>query len=135
MTCKVFDYFSADIKPIKVSIFRRQHKYGQYLKFSVNLKSIFCVLWRKLIFWYGVSYPMTFWNLCFYRKIGTLPFIDEPVNLALELKNWYCVPKEIYTTPPEDELYIEGKVNDVNTTGKQTNQVLWQRKRPLRNSG
>lgn len=51
--------------------------------------------------------------MCFYRKIVTLPFIDEPVNLALELKNWYCVPKEIYTTPPEDELYIKGKVNDV----------------------
>ncbi|HWQ48433.1 MAG TPA: GDYXXLXY domain-containing protein [Methanosarcina sp.] len=38
---------------------------------------------------------------------------DEPVYLALELKNGYSVPKKIYTTPPEDGLYIKGKVKDV----------------------
>lgn len=38
---------------------------------------------------------------------------DEPVYLALELKNEYGTPKGIYTTPPEDELYIKGKVKDI----------------------
>lgn len=38
---------------------------------------------------------------------------DEPIYLALELKNGYGVPKKIYTTPPEDGLYIKGKVKDV----------------------
>lgn len=40
-------------------------------------------------------------------------YSDEPVYLALELKNGYGVPKKIYTTPPEDGLYIKGKVKDV----------------------
>jgi len=38
---------------------------------------------------------------------------DETVYLALELKNGYGIPKKIYTTPPEDGLYIKGKVKDV----------------------
>ncbi|HII93835.1 MAG TPA: hypothetical protein HA262_17255 [Methanosarcina sp.] len=38
---------------------------------------------------------------------------DEPVYLALELKNGYGVPKKVYTTPPEDGLYIKGKVKDI----------------------
>jgi uncharacterized membrane-anchored protein len=38
---------------------------------------------------------------------------DEPVYLALELKNGYGIPKKISTTPPEDGLYIKGKVKDV----------------------
>jgi len=38
---------------------------------------------------------------------------DEPVYLTLELKNGYGIPKEIYITPPEDELYIKGKVSDI----------------------
>lgn len=40
-------------------------------------------------------------------------YSDEPVYLALELKNGYGIPKKIYTTPPEDGLYIKGKVKDV----------------------
>jgi uncharacterized membrane-anchored protein len=40
-------------------------------------------------------------------------YSDEPVYLALELKNGYGLPKKIYTTPPEDGLYIKGKVKDV----------------------
>lgn len=40
-------------------------------------------------------------------------YYDEPVYLTLELENGYGIPKEIYTTPPEDELYIKGKVKDV----------------------
>jgi len=40
-------------------------------------------------------------------------YSDEPVYLALELKNGYGVSKKIYTTPPEDELYIKGKVKDI----------------------
>lgn len=40
-------------------------------------------------------------------------YSDEPVYLALELKNGYGVPKKIYTTPPEDGLYIKGKVKDI----------------------
>ncbi|PAV10648.1 hypothetical protein ASJ81_01640 [Methanosarcina spelaei] len=40
-------------------------------------------------------------------------YSDEPVYLALELKNGCGVPKKIYTTPPEDGLYIKGKVKDV----------------------
>jgi Uncharacterized membrane-anchored protein len=38
---------------------------------------------------------------------------DEPVYLTLELKNGYGIPKEIYAAPPEDELYIKGKVSDI----------------------
>lgn len=38
---------------------------------------------------------------------------DEPVYLALELKNGYGVPKEIYTTPPKDGLYIKGKITNI----------------------
>ncbi|WP_292387798.1 GDYXXLXY domain-containing protein [Methanosarcina sp. UBA5] len=38
---------------------------------------------------------------------------EEPVYLALELKNGYGVPKKIYATPPKDELYIKGKINDI----------------------
>jgi uncharacterized membrane-anchored protein len=37
----------------------------------------------------------------------------EPIYLALELKNGYGIPKKIYTTPPEDELYIKGKINNI----------------------
>jgi uncharacterized membrane-anchored protein len=37
----------------------------------------------------------------------------EPVYLAMELKNGYGIPKKIYTTPPEDELYIKGKINNI----------------------
>lgn len=40
-------------------------------------------------------------------------YYDEPVYLTLELENGYGIPKEIYTTPPEDELYIKGKVNEI----------------------
>ncbi len=40
-------------------------------------------------------------------------YYDEPVYLTLKLENGYGIPKEIYTTPPEDELYIKGKVKDV----------------------
>ncbi len=40
-------------------------------------------------------------------------YSDEPVYLALELKNGYGVPKKVYTTPPEDGLYIKGKVKDI----------------------
>jgi uncharacterized membrane-anchored protein len=39
-------------------------------------------------------------------------YSDEPVYLALELKNGYGLPKKIYTTPPEDGLYIKGMVKD-----------------------
>ena len=37
----------------------------------------------------------------------------EPVYLAMELKNGYGIPKKIYTTPPEDELYIKGKISNI----------------------
>lgn len=40
-------------------------------------------------------------------------YYDEPVYLTLELENGYGVPKEIYTTSPEDKLYIKGKVKAV----------------------
>ncbi|WP_292376228.1 GDYXXLXY domain-containing protein [Methanosarcina sp. UBA411] len=40
-------------------------------------------------------------------------YYDEPVYLTLKLENGYGIPKEIYTTPPEDELYIKGKVKGV----------------------
>lgn len=40
-------------------------------------------------------------------------YYDEPVYLILELENGYGVPKKIYTTPPENELYIKGEVNDI----------------------
>lgn len=40
-------------------------------------------------------------------------YYDEPVYLTLELENGYGIPKEIYTTSPEDELYIKGKVKAV----------------------
>ncbi len=38
---------------------------------------------------------------------------NDRIYLALELKDGYGVPKKIYRTPPEDELYIKGMVKDV----------------------
>lgn len=40
-------------------------------------------------------------------------YYGDPIYLALELKNGYGIPKKIYATPPENELYIKGKVNDI----------------------
>jgi len=40
-------------------------------------------------------------------------YYGDPVYLALELKNGYGIPKKIYTTPPENELYIKGRINDI----------------------
>ena len=38
---------------------------------------------------------------------------NDRIYLALELKDGYGVPKKIYRTPPEDELYIKGMVKDI----------------------
>lgn len=39
---------------------------------------------------------------------------NDKIYLALELKDGYGVPKKIYRTPPENELYIKGTVKDVS---------------------
>jgi len=38
---------------------------------------------------------------------------DDRIYLVLELKDGYGVPKKIYKNPPEDKLYIKGKVKEV----------------------
>lgn len=38
---------------------------------------------------------------------------NDRIYLSLELKDGYGVPKRIYVNPPENELYIAGKVKDV----------------------
>jgi len=38
---------------------------------------------------------------------------NDKIYLSLELKDGYGVPKRIYRTPPEDELYIKGKVKEI----------------------
>lgn len=40
-------------------------------------------------------------------------YYGDPVYLALKLENGYGLPEKIYTTPPDNELYIKGKVNDI----------------------
>lgn len=39
---------------------------------------------------------------------------NDRIYLALELKNGYGIPKKIYTNPPENEIYIAGKVKDIS---------------------
>lgn len=38
---------------------------------------------------------------------------NDKIYLALELKDGYGVPKKVYKTPPENELYIKGTVKYV----------------------
>ncbi|MCQ1534778.1 hypothetical protein FTO70_03535 [Methanosarcina sp. KYL-1] len=38
---------------------------------------------------------------------------NDRIYLALEIKDGYGVPKKIYKNPPEDELYIKGKVTGI----------------------
>jgi len=38
---------------------------------------------------------------------------NDKIYLALEVKDGYGVPKKIYRNPPENELYIKGKVINV----------------------
>ncbi|MGB9929038.1 MAG: GDYXXLXY domain-containing protein [Methanosarcina sp.] len=38
---------------------------------------------------------------------------NDRIYLALTLKEGYGTPKKIYTNPPENEIYIAGKVKDI----------------------
>ncbi|AKB78269.1 putative membrane-anchored protein [Methanosarcina horonobensis HB-1 = JCM 15518] len=38
---------------------------------------------------------------------------NDRIYLVLELENGYGVPKKIYRNPPDDELYIKGKVKGI----------------------
>lgn len=38
---------------------------------------------------------------------------NDRIYLALEIKNGYGVPKKIHKNPPDDELYIKGKVKGI----------------------
>ncbi len=38
---------------------------------------------------------------------------NDKIYLALEVKDGYGVPKKIYRTPPENELYIKGTVKEI----------------------
>jgi len=49
-------------------------KERQCREFAVNLKSNFCILCVIWFLWCGIFYPITSWDLWFYRKIGTLPY-------------------------------------------------------------
>ncbi len=43
------------------------------------------------------------------------PYFDynDRIYLALELKDGYGMPKKIYKNPPDEELYIKGKVKEI----------------------
>lgn len=38
---------------------------------------------------------------------------NDRIYLALEIENGYGVPKKIYRNPPDNELYIKGKVKEI----------------------
>ena len=45
----------------------------QCCEFSVNSTSNYCILNEIWFSWGGISSPITYWDLWFYSKLGTLP--------------------------------------------------------------
>jgi len=57
------------------------------LDLSDNSKSNYCVLNEIWFSWCGIFPPITYWDLWFYRKLGTLPWDSGiiPISVSLNL--------------------------------------------------
>lgn len=60
-----------------------------------------------------LNYEISNLNIAELQAEETYFDYNDRIYLSLELKEGYGVPKKIYANPPENELYIAGKVKDV----------------------
>jgi uncharacterized membrane-anchored protein len=61
----------------------------------------------------NLNYNISTLDLNSIQADGSYFDYNDKIYLALEVKDGYGVPRKIYRTPPENELYIKGKVTNV----------------------